>query len=346
MVEDLAILGVITPTVRVPSVAGRRRNRASVAVVARRARRSPTAARRVLGRRPGDPADQPRVHRRRDRRRCSTGCGRRTLADGGAALAGRRARAGRHRGGRRHQRDRRRAQGRRADARGHGGDGPRRTPTGSTPGRGDRWLACLPLHHVASLGALARSYVTGVPCTVHDTLRPRPRRAVAARRRHDDRVARADRRCAGCSTPARRCTSSACVIAGGAPCPPALRARAEARRRRTSSTRTGSRRRGAASRSTASRSRAPTCGSAADDEILVRGRDGDARLPARSRAHRARCSTPTVVPHRRRRRVRRRRPAAGGRPAEGPRDHRRRQRQPDRGRGRARAPSRRRTTCA
>ena len=32
----------------------------------------------------------------------------------------------------------------------------------------DRWLACLPLHHVASLGVVARSYVTGVPYTVHD----------------------------------------------------------------------------------------------------------------------------------------------------------------------------------
>ena len=32
----------------------------------------------------------------------------------------------------------------------------------------DRWLVCLPLHHVASLGILARSLVTGVPYTVHD----------------------------------------------------------------------------------------------------------------------------------------------------------------------------------
>jgi non-ribosomal peptide synthetase component F len=39
---------------------------------------------------------------------------------------------------------------------------------GLDAGPGDRWLACLPLHHVASLGVLARAYVTGVPWTVHD----------------------------------------------------------------------------------------------------------------------------------------------------------------------------------
>src|SRR4051794_9614654 len=39
---------------------------------------------------------------------------------------------------------------------------------GLDAGPDDRWLACLPLHHVASLGVIARSYVTGVPCTVHD----------------------------------------------------------------------------------------------------------------------------------------------------------------------------------
>ena len=35
-------------------------------------------------------------------------------------------------------------------------------------GQRDRWLACMPLHHVASLGAVARAYVTGASYTVHD----------------------------------------------------------------------------------------------------------------------------------------------------------------------------------
>jgi len=95
-------------------------------------------------------------------------------------------------------------------------------------GPADRWLACLPLHHVASLGALARSYVTGVPCTVHD--------------RFDlDRVARSPgaegttivslvpttiRRLLDAGAPLHEFRL---VISGGAPCPPALRARAEER---------------------------------------------------------------------------------------------------------------------
>lgn len=33
-------------------------------------------------------------------------------------------------------------------------------------GPGDRWLACLPFHHVAGLAVLARSWATGVPVTV------------------------------------------------------------------------------------------------------------------------------------------------------------------------------------
>lgn len=91
----------------------------------------------------------------------------------------------------------------------------------------DRWLTCLPLHHVASLGALARSYVTGVPCTVHDGF-------------DLDRVARSPsaegttmvslvptvmRRLLDAGAPLHEYRR---VIVGGAPCPPALRARAEA----------------------------------------------------------------------------------------------------------------------
>jgi O-succinylbenzoic acid--CoA ligase len=90
----------------------------------------------------------------------------------------------------------------------------------------DRWLACLPLHHVASLAVLARSHVTGVPCTVHD--------------RFDvERVARSPRdegttivslvpttllRLLDAGAPVHEFRR---VVVGGAPCPPALRARAE-----------------------------------------------------------------------------------------------------------------------
>jgi O-succinylbenzoic acid--CoA ligase len=97
---------------------------------------------------------------------------------------------------------------------------------GLTASATDRWLACLPLHHVASLGALARSYVTGVPCTVHD--------------RFDlERVARSPQdegttivslvpttilRLLDAGAPLHEFRL---VISGGAPCPPALRARAE-----------------------------------------------------------------------------------------------------------------------
>jgi O-succinylbenzoic acid--CoA ligase len=97
---------------------------------------------------------------------------------------------------------------------------------GLDAGPTDRWLACLPLHHVASLGALARSYVTGVPCTVHETF-------------DLERVARSPR-AEGTTivslvpTTIRRLLDAGAplheyrvVISGGAPCPPALRARAE-----------------------------------------------------------------------------------------------------------------------
>jgi len=97
---------------------------------------------------------------------------------------------------------------------------------GLDAGPSDRWLACLPLHHVASLGALARSYVTGVPCTVHESF-------------DLDRVARSPREegttiVSLVPTTIRRLLEAGAplhefrlVISGGAPCPPALRARAE-----------------------------------------------------------------------------------------------------------------------
>ena len=173
--------------------------------------------------------------------------------------------------------------------------------TGLDAGPGDRWLACLPLHHVASLGVLARAYVTGVPWTVHDALRHR-RVARCTRAPKARRSCRwCPRRCGGCSTPARRCTSS------GGSSSAARRARPRCGARR-SSRRPGRRRvrhdrdLGRLGRSTASRSRAPRRGSADDGEILVRGAMvmRGYRLdpaPDRSRARRRR-----LAAHRRHRR--------------------------------------------
>jgi o-succinylbenzoate---CoA ligase len=93
-------------------------------------------------------------------------------------------------------------------------------------GPGDRWLACLPLHHVASLGILARSAVTGVPYTVHDgfdlarvTGAPRDEGATIV-----SLVPTAMRRLLDAAAPLH---DYRCVIVGGAPCAPELRRRAE-----------------------------------------------------------------------------------------------------------------------
>ncbi len=91
----------------------------------------------------------------------------------------------------------------------------------------DRWLTCLPLHHVASLGALARAYVTGASWVAHE--------------RFDiERVARSPRaegativslvpttllRLLDADAPLHEFRR---VIIGGAPFPDALRSRAEA----------------------------------------------------------------------------------------------------------------------
>jgi O-succinylbenzoic acid--CoA ligase len=98
---------------------------------------------------------------------------------------------------------------------------------GLQAGAEDRWLTCLPLHHVASLGALARAYVTGAAWVAHE--------------RFDiERVARAPReegativslvpttllRLLDAGAPLHEFRR---VIIGGAPLPHALRARAEA----------------------------------------------------------------------------------------------------------------------
>ena len=94
------------------------------------------------------------------------------------------------------------------------------------PGPSDRWLACLPLHHVASLGVLARAYVTGVPCTVHDGFDLDRVGARTARRGRDDRVGRPHR----AAPPARRGRADPRVPPGDRrrrAVPAALRARAE-----------------------------------------------------------------------------------------------------------------------
>ncbi len=96
---------------------------------------------------------------------------------------------------------------------------------GLDAGPADRWLACLPLHHVASLGALARSHVTGVPCTVHDGF---DMERVARSPRDEGTtivslVPTAMRRLLDADAPLHEFRW---VISGGAPCPPALRARA------------------------------------------------------------------------------------------------------------------------
>ena len=92
-------------------------------------------------------------------------------------------------------------------------------------GPDDRWLACLPLHHVASLGVLARSYVTGVPYEVHDTF---DLERVAASPRTEGTtivslVPTALRRLLDAGAPLHEYR---CVIVGGAPCPAPLRERA------------------------------------------------------------------------------------------------------------------------
>jgi O-succinylbenzoic acid--CoA ligase len=97
---------------------------------------------------------------------------------------------------------------------------------GLDAGPSDRWLACLPLHHVASLGAIARAYVTGVPYTVHDTLELER----VARSPEDEGttivslVPTVMKRLLDAGAPLHEFRR---VITGGAPCPPALRARAE-----------------------------------------------------------------------------------------------------------------------
>ncbi len=91
----------------------------------------------------------------------------------------------------------------------------------------DRWLACLPLHHVAGLAIVAHAWVTGVPWTAHPTF---DLDAVARSPRTEGTtivslVPTTLRRLLDAGAPLHEYR---CLVVGGAPCPPSLRARAEA----------------------------------------------------------------------------------------------------------------------
>jgi O-succinylbenzoic acid--CoA ligase len=90
----------------------------------------------------------------------------------------------------------------------------------------DRWLACLPMHHVAALAIIGRAWVTGVPWTAHDSF---DLDAVARSARDEGTtivslVPTALRRLLDARAPLHEYRR---VVLGGAPTPPALRARAE-----------------------------------------------------------------------------------------------------------------------
>ena len=99
---------------------------------------------------------------------------------------------------------------------------------GLQAGPNDRWLMCLPLHHVASLGALARAYVTGVPYTVHEHFNVDgvSRSPGLEGTTIVSLVPTALRRLLDANAPIQHYRR---IIVGGAPCPPTLRARAEVR---------------------------------------------------------------------------------------------------------------------
>ncbi len=98
---------------------------------------------------------------------------------------------------------------------------------GLDAGADDRWLACLPLHHVAGLAILGRAWVTGVPFTTHDGF---DLAGVAASPARDGTtivslVPTTLKRLLDAGAPLHEFRR---VIVGGAPCPADLRARAEA----------------------------------------------------------------------------------------------------------------------
>jgi O-succinylbenzoic acid--CoA ligase len=90
----------------------------------------------------------------------------------------------------------------------------------------DRWLACLPLHHVAALAIIGRAWVTGVPWTAHDGF---DLDAVARSAREEGTtivslVPTTLQRLLEAQAPLHEYRR---VVLGGAPTPAALRARAE-----------------------------------------------------------------------------------------------------------------------
>ncbi len=92
----------------------------------------------------------------------------------------------------------------------------------------DRWLACMPLHHVASLAIVARAYVCGLPFVVHDTFDlERVARSHEPDGDHATMVSlvpTALHRLVESGAPIDRFR---CLIIGGAVLPPGLRTRAE-----------------------------------------------------------------------------------------------------------------------
>ena len=203
--------------------------------------------------------------------------------------------------------------------------------------RRDRWLACVPLRHVAGRAVVLRGEVTGTPVTVHERFDVAAVAAAAGACTLVSLVPTQLLRLLDAGAPVDRFRA---VLLGGGPvrpglsgprdrrgrhCPHHLRAHRDVRWMRA--------RRPCAS---------PVCrcgSTPVRGEVLVRGPvlmrgyvdDDDA---TRARVHRRR-----LVPHRRRRPVRGRRPARDRRPVEGPRHHRRREREPDRRRAGARRAS-------
>ena len=92
-------------------------------------------------------------------------------------------------------------------------------------GASDCWLACMPLHHVASLAIVARAYTCGLPYLVHESFDlERVARSHEAGVTMVSVVPTVLLRLLDARAPVHRFRS---IIVGGAVLPPALRARAE-----------------------------------------------------------------------------------------------------------------------
>jgi O-succinylbenzoic acid--CoA ligase len=91
----------------------------------------------------------------------------------------------------------------------------------------DRWLACLPLHHVAGLAIIARAWVTGVAWTAHAhfDLDAVARSPLDEGTSIVSLVPTTLRRLLDAGAPLHEYRR---LVLGGSPCPPSLRARAEA----------------------------------------------------------------------------------------------------------------------